>query len=152
MCRAVRVVRSGEMGYLKASKYVCTFLCRELTLEMHVKDTAPSPEELVKLAIRKKNCCVPSELDNKLVEYCIIVDQRCYGQRRQDIKYVAFQMAIGNALKRLFNQEKSTAGRKWLRSFSKSHPILSIRILEGISAARVKDFTSENKARFFWHL
>jgi hypothetical protein len=29
------------------------------------------------------------------------------------------------------------------------HPVLSLRIPEGISAARVKGFTSENAARFF---
>ena len=36
---------------------------------------------------------LPSELENKLVEYCIIMDQKCYGLRHQDIKCVAFQLA-----------------------------------------------------------
>jgi hypothetical protein len=44
MCRAVRVVRSGEMGYLKTSKY---FSVPRGNLERHVKDTSRSPEELV---------------------------------------------------------------------------------------------------------
>jgi len=44
MCRAVRVVRIGEMGYLGASKY---FSVPRGTLERYVKDTSRSPEELV---------------------------------------------------------------------------------------------------------
>jgi hypothetical protein len=43
MCRAVRVA-SGEMGYLRASKY---FSVSRGTLERYVKDTSRSPEELV---------------------------------------------------------------------------------------------------------
>jgi hypothetical protein len=48
-----------------------------------------------------------------------------------------------------FNEKKSAAGRKWLRSFLKRHPILSVRTPEAISAARMKGFTSKNVARFF---
>jgi hypothetical protein len=46
MCRAVRTVRSGEMGYLKASKY---FSVPRGTLERYVKVTSRS-----KCAFRKK--------------------------------------------------------------------------------------------------
>jgi hypothetical protein len=62
---------------------------------------------------------------------------------------MAFQLAIRNGLNHPFKEEKSAAWRKWLRSFLKRHPILSVRSPEGISAARVKGFTSENVARFF---
>ena len=62
---------------------------------------------------------------------------------------MAFQLAIRNGLKHVFNQEKSEAGKKWLRSFLKRHPVISMRTPEGISAARVKGFTSENVERFF---
>jgi hypothetical protein len=41
MCRAVRVVRNGEMGYLRASKY---FSVPRGTLERYVKDISRSPE------------------------------------------------------------------------------------------------------------
>jgi hypothetical protein len=62
---------------------------------------------------------------------------------------MAFQLVIINGLKHPFNQEKSAAGKKCLLSFLKSHPVLSLRTPEGISAARVKGFTSKNIARFF---
>jgi len=145
MCRAVRIVRSGEMSYLRASKY---FSVPRGTLERYVKDTSRSPEELVKVHLGRRNV-LPSELEYKLLEYCIIVDQRYYGLRRQDIKRMGLQLTIRNDLKYPFNQEKSAAGKKWLRSYFKRHLILSMRTPEGISVARVKGFTSQNVARFF---
>jgi hypothetical protein len=44
MCRAVRAVRSGDTGYLRASNY---FSVPRGTLEKYVKDTSRSPEEVV---------------------------------------------------------------------------------------------------------
>jgi hypothetical protein len=49
---------------------------------------------------------------NKIVEYCIIMDERYYGLRRQDIKCMAFQLAIRNGLQHPLNPEKSAAGKK----------------------------------------
>jgi len=72
MCRAVRVVRSGEMGYFRASKY---FSVPIGTLEKCVKGTARSPEELVNVHLGRRTV-LRNELENKLVEYCIIVGQR----------------------------------------------------------------------------
>jgi hypothetical protein len=45
-----------------------------------------------------------------------------------------FHLAIRSGLKHPFNQEKSATGKKWLRSFLKRHPVLSVRTPEGISA------------------
>ena len=78
-----------------------------------MKDTSRSPEELVNVHLGRRPV-LPSELENKLVEYCIILGQRYYGLRRQDIKRVGLQLAIRNDLKHPFNQEKSEAGKKWL--------------------------------------
>jgi len=96
-----------------------------------------------------RRAVLPSELENKLVEYWIIMEQRYYGLRRQDIKGVVFQLAIRNDLKHPLNQEKSAAGKKCLRSFLKRHSVVSMRTLEGISSALLKGFTSENIASFF---
>jgi hypothetical protein len=62
---------------------------------------------------------------------------------------MGFHLAIRNGSKHSFNQEKSAAGKKWLRYFLKRHPVLSLRTPGRISAARAKSFTSENVARFF---
>ena len=113
-----------------------------------MKDTSRSPEELVDVNWGRKSV-LPSEVENKLAEHCITMDQRYCGLRCQDIKHMAFQLTIRNGLNHPFKEEKSAAGRKWLRSFLKRHPLLSVRAPEGISAARVKGFTPENVARFF---
>jgi len=59
------------MGKLRASKY---FSVPRGTLERYVKDTSRSPEELVNLHLGRT--VLPSELENKLLEFCIIMDQR----------------------------------------------------------------------------
>jgi len=82
MYRAVRAVRSGSTGYLRVSKY---FSVPRGTLERYVKDKTPSPEELVYMNLGRKTV-LPSELENKRLEYCIIMDQKYYGLRCQDIK------------------------------------------------------------------
>jgi len=75
------------------------------------------------------------------VRNCIAMDQRYYGLIGRDIWPFRF--------KHPFNQEKSAAGKKWLRSFLKRHPVLCTRKHEGVSAARVKGSSSEDAARFF---
>jgi predicted SnoaL-like aldol condensation-catalyzing enzyme len=77
MCRAVRVVRSGDTGYVRASKY---FSVPRGNLERHVKDASRSPEELVNVHWGRRTV-LPSELENKLLGYCIIMDQRYCGLR-----------------------------------------------------------------------
>ena len=91
MCRAVRVVRSGDTGYLRASKY---FSVPRRTLERYVKDTSCSSEESVNVHLERT--VLPSELENKHLEYCVIMEQIYYGLRRQDIKCMAFYLATRN--------------------------------------------------------
>jgi len=73
------------MGYLIASKYSSVL---RGTLERYVKDTSRSVEELVNVKLGR--ILLPSELDNKLVQYCITMDQRYYGLRWHDIKHMLF--------------------------------------------------------------
>jgi len=56
----------------------------------------------------RRKTVLPSELENKLVEYCIIMDQSSYGVRRQDTKRMAFQLAIRNGLKHPLNTLQRT--------------------------------------------
>jgi hypothetical protein len=62
MCRVVRLVRSGEMGYLRASKY---FPVPKGTLERYVKDTSRSPEEIVNMHLGRITL-LPGEYENEL--------------------------------------------------------------------------------------
>ena len=76
-----------------------------------MKDTSRSSAEVVNLHLGRKTV-LASEFENKLVKYCVIMDQSYYGLRHQDIKRMAFQLAITNGLKHPFNQENSEAGKK----------------------------------------
>ena len=68
-----------------------------------MKDTSRSSEEVINVHLGRK-AVLPSELENKLVEYRVIMDQSYYGLRRQDIKRIDFQLVIRNGLKHPFNQ------------------------------------------------
>jgi len=57
-------------GLLRASKY---FSVLRGTLKRYVKDTSHSPEELVNVQLGRRTV-LPSEHENKLVEYCITMD------------------------------------------------------------------------------
>jgi hypothetical protein len=59
---------SGLKG-LRASKYFC--VPRAISGEV---PTSASPQELVNMHLGRKTV-LPSELENKLVDYCIIMDQ-----------------------------------------------------------------------------
>jgi len=72
------------------------------TLERYVKDTSRSPEELIIVHLGRRSV-LPSGLENKLLEYCIIMDQTHYGLRRQDQKRMGLQLAFRNGSKHPFN-------------------------------------------------
>jgi len=55
---------------LRASKY---FSVLRGTLKRYVKDTSRSSEELVNVHVGRRTV-LPSEYENKLVEYCITMD------------------------------------------------------------------------------
>jgi hypothetical protein len=72
MCLAVRVVRCGDIGYLRASKH---FSLPRGTLD--VTDASRSPEELVNTHLGRISL-LPSEHGNKLVEWSLTMDQRYF--------------------------------------------------------------------------
>jgi len=76
------------------------------------------------------------------------MEKKYYGLRRQGKKRLAFQLAIRNGLKRPLNQEKSAAGKKWLRSFLKRHPVLPIGTPERNICSSGESLYIK-KARFF---
>jgi len=86
----------------------------------------------------ERKTVLPSELENKLVEYCIIMDQCYYGLRRQDIKRMAFQLAIRNVLKHSFNQKK-------FRSWEEIASILFTKAFSNIYENSCRHFCSSGE-------
>ncbi|CAH1992525.1 unnamed protein product [Acanthoscelides obtectus] len=144
MVRAVQAVKNKEMGYQKASQI---FQVPKGTIEMYVKD-ARSVHELVSTSLGRKPA-LTCEMEKMLAEYCIQMEKKFYGLRRQDVKHMAFQLAIRNGLRHPFSQRTGSAGKKWLRGFLARHPELSVYTPQAISAARVKGFNAESVTQFF---
>ncbi|XP_063232742.1 uncharacterized protein LOC134536762 [Bacillus rossius redtenbacheri] len=142
---AVKAVRAGEMGYLRASK---SYGVPKGTLEKYVKNQSKTPEQLLEMSSGRKPV-LPYELEKLLVKYCMEMEERYFGLTIADVKRMAFELAIRNGLSHPFNPKKESAGKKWFKLFLKRHPELSLRTPQGVSAARVRSFNAENVNAFF---
>lgn len=65
-------------------------------LERYVKKDVRA-EDLVQVRMGRRPA-LPIDLEAELESYCKEMDRRFYGLRLQDIKYMAFQLAIKNNL------------------------------------------------------
>lgn len=93
---------------------------------------------------------LPVHIENDLVKYCTVMDQKYFGLSRRDLKKLAFQLAVRNNISSFrFSRDKQSAGKKWLRNFLIRHPQLSFRCPQLISIARAQGFTKENVDAFF---
>ena len=114
-----------------------------------MKDTSRSSEEAVNVHLGRKTV-LASELENKRAEYCVIMNPKSLWTETLGHKTHGFSVGNKKWFETSIYQKNSEAGKKQLRSFLQRHPVISMRTPEGISAARVKGFTSENVASFFF--
>jgi hypothetical protein len=104
---AVRSVRAGQMGYKRATKQ---FIEQKGTLERCVKDSTKSLEELVQVKLGRRPI-LPDHIEGELMRYCIEMDARHYGLRRNDVKRMAFQLAMRNGIQHPFSLQRQSAGK-----------------------------------------
>ncbi|KAJ8892837.1 hypothetical protein PR048_005418 [Dryococelus australis] len=123
------------MGVLKASK---TFGVPRSSLENYVNHRTIQDAEVLCSTKLGRKCVLPYELESKLAEYCMVMEERFYGLRSNDIQRLAFQLAARNNMKHPFSEDKGAASNKWLKNFLRCHPSLSLRKPQAISAARAK--------------
>lgn len=146
MKSAITAVRNKEMGYKAASK---TFSVPRATLKDYIKKgEGKSAEELIGKSIGRKPV-FSRELEAELVTYCKDMENHYYGLTLNDLRRMAFQLAIRNNVAHPFSFGKKTAGRKWLRLFLQRHPTLSTRTPQSLSLARVQGFNEESVKLFF---
>ena len=50
------------------------------------------------------------------------MEEKMFGLTAEDVRRIAFQLAVTLKLKRNFNTEDKMAGSDWLRNFMKRHP------------------------------
>lgn len=88
------------------------------------------------------------ELEDELIRYLLHMKSKYFGLTRNDIRNMAYQLAVKNNLPNPFGKE--TAGKGWLRLFMRRHSdTLSFRRPTGASFARAKGFSKENVQSFF---
>ncbi|XP_014674747.1 PREDICTED: uncharacterized protein LOC106814888 [Priapulus caudatus] len=64
----------------------------------------------------------PLELEKDLVDYVLHLETLMYGLTTNDVRNLAYQLAVRNGLPNSFNKDKEKAGKDWLLSFMKRHP------------------------------
>jgi hypothetical protein len=135
-----------EMGYLKASKH---FVVPQTTLERYIKRRRESGTGEYKTRLRRKPVFTPN-LEAGLVQNCLLMEEIFFGIIRADLRRLAYCLASANNIPNPFNAKNESAGKKSLKGFLKRHrEILTVRMPQGISAARVTSFTKENMNKFF---
>lgn len=89
-----------------------------------------------------------TDLENQLVKYILEMESKLFGMTTNDIKIMAYQLAVRNDIAHPFGADK--AGRGWIDHFLTRHrDRLSLRKPTGTSAARVLGFTREKVEPFF---
>ncbi|CAG2230816.1 unnamed protein product [Mytilus edulis] len=114
------------MSKLKASKLYniprTTLLRRLKTMDLDSPATKPTV-----LAIKDEEA---------LVGHILRMEERGFGLTITDVRKLAYEIAVRSGRKHCFNNDKKSAGYDWWQGFRDRHPCLSVRIPEGLSAAR----------------
>lgn len=81
------------------------------------------------------------EMEKKLKEYCLQVDNRFFGLTLRDMRQLAYDFAEWNEVDHPFNKSSHLVGKDWASSFIKRHR-LSLRSPELISIRRAMEFNA----------
>ncbi|XP_043464091.1 uncharacterized protein LOC122499682 [Leptopilina heterotoma] len=87
--------------------------------------------------------------ESVLCSYILHMEERMFGLTAEEIRKLAFQLAIKTKIKHPFNSEKGIAGPDWFEKFMKRHPQLSLRKPEPTSAARATGFNEKDVSIFY---
>ncbi|XP_025837637.1 uncharacterized protein LOC112906837 [Agrilus planipennis] len=144
MEKAVTAVRENKMGTLKAAK---TFHVPRSTVQRLSKKENLSPAQVARSKLGRKTF-LPDKMEEELVTYLLVMEQKFFGCTIQDLRRVAFQLAQRNNIQTPFKSNE--AGRAWTDLFLNRHKDrLSIRKPCGTSYARALGFNKENVKKYF---
>ena len=116
----------------------------ESTLRDKLKNV--DPVNLVPLG--RKATFTPHQ-EQELVKHIIKLAKLFYGVTPLSLRKIAYDFAVRNGIKNVFNQEKQLAGKDWLYLFLKRNPQISLRQPEGTSLNRISSFNAEEVQLFF---
>lgn len=141
MKNAISAVKSGEMGWLLASK---TFGVPFGTLRRRAAKNDWSKGYLggYKTTFNKK-------LEEEIVLHIKNLESRFFGLSTIDVRKLAYQIAESKGLKHRFSKVTNMAGWDWLHAFRQRNPSLSLRTPESTSAARACAFNKPQIEKYF---
>lgn len=143
MQQAVTCVRTKKMGYSKAAKM---FKVPRTTLRRLAASVLP-PEECVNTRLGRKPV-MPPEIEAQLVDYLLEMENRFFGFTKNDVRKMAYQLAVRNNLQHPFGRNEE-AGRVWLDYFIRRHPKLTIHKPTSTSFSRVTGFNKGSVSVFY---
>jgi len=148
MIKAIKAVRNKEMGYLAAAKKYnvpCSTLCDYVRPNW-------DPFQATQSKLGHK-AIIPAALEEKLVEYLVLIEQKYFGCTRDNVRRLAFRLTVQNKIPNSFSIAREAAGKDWFKRFMKRHSDkLSLRQPTGTSTARATGFSKEQVMVFFdWY-
>jgi hypothetical protein len=64
---------------------------------------------------------IPPALEEKLVEYRLLIEQKYFGCTRDDVRSLAFQLAVQNKIPSPFSIAKEAAGKEWFKLYDRMY-------------------------------
>lgn len=144
MREAIEAVKRGEMGFLKASKQ---FQVPRSTLKRRVKGANKIATGYTK-GLGSRRPVFSAEQETELLAHILDMERRFYGLTLDDVRRLAYQLAVKNKLNHNFNENKEMAGKIWAQGFRKRHPEITLRSPEATSLARAQGFNKINVMAF----
>jgi len=93
---------------------------------------------------------IPLALEEKFVEYLLLIERKYFGCTRDEVRIQAFQLAVQNKIPSPFSIAKEAAGKDWFKRFMKRHSNnLTLPQPPGTSTARATGFSKEQVGIFF---
>lgn len=115
------------------------------TLQRHLKNVARGEGVEKKLG---RHSILNAEQEHELVGRILHMESRLYGLSVEDVRKIVYTFCNRNNIPG-FNDEEQMAGRKWMSSFMKRHPELSLRTPEKTSMQQVVGFNKAKVSRYF---
>lgn len=145
MTDAITAVRENRLSYEAAA---AVYDVPQTTLFRRAKKDCEVEKAANKRLGRFEKCFTVRQ-EKELVQHCLFMENRFFGLKIKDLRYLAFEFASRNQISHPFNKEKGLAGRDWVMSFLQRNKELSLRTPEKTSIARAMAFNRHNVSSFF---
>ncbi|XP_046661273.1 uncharacterized protein LOC124354680 [Homalodisca vitripennis] len=150
--KAYEAVKTKTMSLREA---VVAFEIDKMTLFRFIRKKDESQGQTVTMGYTKRRKIFPDQLESQLEEYIIHSSKIYYGVTPQNIKVLAYELAMAN--RNIITLPDSWINHKmatkdWFSLFMKRHPRLSIREPEATSLSRATSFNKVNVDLFFDNL